>query len=34
MDVDLDGYEDILIGNGHAQDNLDKDTLQNRFSIP
>ncbi|MBT7873566.1 MAG: VCBS repeat-containing protein, partial [Verrucomicrobia bacterium] len=34
MDVDLDGYEDILIGNGHAQDNLDKDTLQNRSQFP
>ena len=34
MDVDLDGYEDILIGNGHAQDNLDKDTLQSRSQFP
>ncbi len=34
MDVDLDGYEDILIGNGHAQDNLDKDTLEKRARFP
>jgi hypothetical protein len=34
MDVDLDGYEDVLIGNGHAQDNLDKDTLQKRSQFP
>lgn len=30
LDVDLDGYEDVLIVNGHAQDNLDRDTLQQR----
>lgn len=30
LDVDLDGYEDVLIINGHAQDNLDRDTLQQR----
>ncbi|MDC0325423.1 VCBS repeat-containing protein [bacterium] len=34
MDVDLDGFEDILIGNGHAQDNLDMDTLQKRSQFP
>ena len=34
MDVDLDGYEDVLVGNGHAQDNLDKDTLQKRSQFP
>jgi hypothetical protein len=34
LDVDLDGYEDVLIGNGHAQDNLDKDTLQRRSQFP
>ncbi len=26
LDVDLDGYEDVLIGNGHARDFLDSDT--------
>ena len=26
MDVDLDGYEDVLIGNGHERDFLDTDT--------
>ena len=26
LDVDLDGYEDILIGNGHRHDFLDSDT--------
>ena len=26
LDVDLDGYEDILVGNGHAHDLLDGDT--------
>ena len=30
LDVDLDGYEDALIVNGHAQDNLDRDTLEKR----
>ena len=30
LDVDLDGFEDVLIVNGHAQDNLDRDTLQQR----
>jgi hypothetical protein len=30
MDVDLDGYEDILVGTGHAYDFLDADT-QRRF---
>lgn len=28
MDVDLDGYEDLLIGNGHASDILDLDTME------
>ena len=30
LDVDLDGYEDLLIGTGHAYDFLDSDT-QNRI---
>lgn len=30
LDVDLDGYEDVLIGTGHAYDFLDSDT-QNRI---
>ena len=35
MDVDLDGYEDILIGNGHLWDIMDADVqegLQNRLN--
>ena len=28
MDVDLDGYEDLLIGNGHAYDTQDLDTVE------
>ena len=28
LDVDLDGYEDLLIGNGHAFDILDLDTME------
>jgi hypothetical protein len=34
LDVDLDGYEDVLIVNGHAQDNMDRDTLQKRKQFP
>ena len=30
LDVDLDGYEDVLIGSGHTHDFLDQDT-QNRM---
>ena len=28
LDVDLDGYEDILIGNGHPYDTQDLDTME------
>lgn len=28
LDVDLDGFEDILVGNGHAHDILDLDTME------
>jgi len=28
LDVDLDGYEDLLVGNGHAYDILDLDTME------
>lgn len=28
LDVDLDGYEDLLVGNGHAHDILDLDTME------
>ena len=34
LDVDLDGYEDILIGNGHTWDLMDADTQERLRSMP
>ena len=33
LDVDLDGYEDILIGNGHVWDALDSDTQERLHTV-
>ncbi len=34
LDVDLDGYEDLLIGNGHTWDLMDADTQERLRSMP
>ena len=34
MDVDLDGWQDLLVVNGHAMDALDSDTLEKRNKLP